>query len=248
MHMQIHYPLYAYVALTIAHLLPCLWPAYYPADAFPDAAEGQLVKSLPPKPYTAYTHRLLRRICDAGITKPALEEMNAYIHHFQHRICAAVANLLQDSHIITVRENHILVVSRVLLSRDRADLVAEKVAQTRLQAQRQSSETQNSLKHTLRRAGVVFPPSRFRNCIQQSHPHIRWRVSVGSTVASAVMTQHMVETVLQEASKICTNSSKRRIAPEHIHAAVSSCIAHKHFNLPIQLRAVLQDRVQHTHP
>lgn len=216
---NIAYPKCAHACVAmIVYLMPVLFIRYYPREGVLRTQRPQQQQPVLYKTYNSYTHRLLKRMGTTGINKHALELVNNCQKKILDRVCKTIVHLLSDTRTVTIREEHIRTAARVVLPKRLLDKVDPRIEMVchldPCHYGRQSLD---------RQCGLLFPPSRFRHAIAHADEllaHVKWRVSVASSIAAAVLLQTFTEMLLATAIACCTSARKRRIVPCHVMEAV----------------------------
>lgn len=189
-------------------LIPIVGDGFFPCT-LADVDQGS-----PSKSFVSYTYRLLKLRSSVGINKQALQYIDRYQGVLQESVCAAIVHLLHDIKKVTVQKSHICTVTRVLIQAPILGLIEKKLE---CLEKLPSSERVVPCRATLSEEyGLVFPPTRFRAMLMRLSKQVKWRVSVASSVAAALIIQTFTEWILDAATVLCVNAKKKRITLEYV--------------------------------
>lgn len=212
---ELQYPV---EGMVDCRLLPIIGANYYPAcTGIRDDAQDESACTLS-KSYASYTYRLLKQKSTIGINKQALLCIDKYQAVLQESVCTAIVHLLHDIKKVTVQKSHICTVTRVLIANP---MLASIESKLKCLEDLPTSERVVPCRATLaEQYGLVFPPTRFRAMLIRLGEHVKWRVSVASSIAAALIIQTFTERILDTAIILCVDARKRRITTEHVMDAL----------------------------
>ena len=78
----------------------------------------------------------------------------------------------------------------------------------------------NKRRTTTERAGVTFPPARFRRALKKGK--YAERISMNAAVYLAAVEEYLVSELMELAGEVAHRSGKSRIIPRHINLAIQN--------------------------